>query len=341
MMKEQDNYEWMVCVKCLTFNHAPYIVDAMNGFTMQETNFPFVCAIVDDASTDGEQEVIENYLSEHFDLEDKKIARHEETDDYVLTFARHKTNLNCYFAVYYLKYNHYKKKPKNSYYARLLEQSKYVAICEGDDYWINCDKLQLQTKFLENNADYGMVYGSVEIIDKSRKITGRIFGGPSESFEDLIVKSTIPTLTVMHRKEILDNYIRDIKPVGRGWLMGDYPKWLYLSHESKIKFLPIKMGCYRLLDESSSHSKFFEKSDKFVNSLFDMKVFFYEYYNVNSDLNDFKYKSLAMNALKFGNREKTLEYLCRIKKRSILVRLLMMASKSKCIFSAISHFKNR
>ena len=103
-MNEQEKYDWMVYVSCMTFNHAPYIVDAMNGFTMQNTDFPFVCAIVDDASTDGEQEVIKNYLNEHFDLEDKVVARHEETDDYVLTFARHKTNLNCYFAVSGLQY---------------------------------------------------------------------------------------------------------------------------------------------------------------------------------------------------------------------------------------------
>ena len=71
----------------MTFNHAQYIEDALNGFTMQQTTFPYVCCIIDDASTDGEQEVIRNYLNEHFDLEDKMIARHEETDDYVLTFA--------------------------------------------------------------------------------------------------------------------------------------------------------------------------------------------------------------------------------------------------------------
>ncbi|MBR4365861.1 MAG: glycosyltransferase family 2 protein, partial [Bacteroidaceae bacterium] len=85
------NINFIVRVSCMTFNHAPYIEDAMNGFTMQETTFPFVCTIIDDASTDGEQEVIKKYLQEHFDLEDSSVVRNEETDDYVLTFARHKT----------------------------------------------------------------------------------------------------------------------------------------------------------------------------------------------------------------------------------------------------------
>ena len=88
-----------ICVRCYTYNHAHFIEDTMNGFCMQESDFPFVCCIVDDASMDGEQEVIKKYLLEHFDL-DNKIVRNEETDDYVLTLARHKTNMSCYFAVY-------------------------------------------------------------------------------------------------------------------------------------------------------------------------------------------------------------------------------------------------
>ena len=55
----------------MTYNQASYIEDAMNGFTMQQTDFPFVCIIVDDASTDGEPEVIQRYLSTYFDLEDE------------------------------------------------------------------------------------------------------------------------------------------------------------------------------------------------------------------------------------------------------------------------------
>ena len=92
---------FLVCVKRMTFNHHAYIEDAMNGFVMQETDFPFVCVIIDDASTDGEPEVI-----------------NDETDDYVRTLGRHKTNENCYFLVIYLKYNHYSiKKSKMPYYA--------------------------------------------------------------------------------------------------------------------------------------------------------------------------------------------------------------------------------
>ena len=145
----------MVRVSCMTYNHAPYIKDAMDGFCMQETNFPFVCTIIDDASTDGEQEVIKNYLKAHFDLEDSSVVRNEETDDYYLIFARHTTNKNCFFAVLLLKYNHYSiKKPKMSYLLKEWRDTKYVAICEGDDYWTDEHKLEKQVNWLETHLEY-------------------------------------------------------------------------------------------------------------------------------------------------------------------------------------------
>ena len=153
----KDSINYMVCVRCMTYNHAPYIVDAMNGFCMQQTDFPFVCTIIDDASTDGEQEVIHNYLQENFDLKDDSITRNEETEDYIYCYVRHKTNHNCFFAVYFLKYNHYSiKKPKAPYIKEWTQTVKYIAICEGDDYWTKSNKLQKQADFLNKHDDFIM-----------------------------------------------------------------------------------------------------------------------------------------------------------------------------------------
>ena len=94
--------KFKVCCRCFAFNQAKYITDAMNGFTMQQTQFPFVCTIVDDASNDGEQEVIKKYVEENFDFSEGSDAYHKETDYAFITYAQHKTNKNCYFAVLYL-----------------------------------------------------------------------------------------------------------------------------------------------------------------------------------------------------------------------------------------------
>lgn len=102
-----DYPKFKVTVSCMTYNQSKYITDAMNGFTMQQTSFPFVCTIVDDASTDDEQEVIRKYVEDNFDFSEGSVAYHKETDYANITYAQHKANKNCYFAVLYLKENHY------------------------------------------------------------------------------------------------------------------------------------------------------------------------------------------------------------------------------------------
>ena len=64
MSERKNTQNPLVQVRCITFNHASYIEDAMDGFCMQETDFPFLCTAYDDASTDGEPEVIINYKTE-------------------------------------------------------------------------------------------------------------------------------------------------------------------------------------------------------------------------------------------------------------------------------------
>ena len=75
-----DYPKFKVFVKCFTFNQAKYIEETMKGFTIQHTNFPFVCCIVDDASTDGEQLVIIEYIKENFDITNTIVAYKKETD---------------------------------------------------------------------------------------------------------------------------------------------------------------------------------------------------------------------------------------------------------------------
>ena len=100
---------YLVRAHCATYNHSMYITDALNGFVMQKTNFPFICTIVDDASTDGEQGVINDYVDVHFDHSVETGYKQWETEDAFFTFARHKKNERCHFVVLCLKKNLYKK----------------------------------------------------------------------------------------------------------------------------------------------------------------------------------------------------------------------------------------
>ncbi len=240
---------YTVCIDCITFNHAPYIVDAMNGFCMQKTSFPFVAVILDDTSTDGEPEVIKQYLQEHFDLEDKDIVRNEETDDYILTFARHKENQNCFFAVYLLKYNHYSiGKTKEPYYKNYIENTKYVALCEGDDYWTSPNKLQMQVDFLESHPDYSMCFHDVDIkAEKGREwydVFGKLEDRDYTGLENMITWS-VPTCSIVCQREVIEK-----QPANSKFTMGDNVLILTCGKYGKLRCIPKKMGVYRLTPTS-------------------------------------------------------------------------------------------
>lgn len=149
--------EFKLYVECMTYNQHEYITDTMNGFVMQKTNFPFVCCIVDDASTDGEIVILDEYLKEWFDFDSEGAFFHKEFSYGLVSYAPHKTNSDCYFLVILLKENHYqtgKYTLKLQYIKDLIGAPPYVATCEGDDYWIHPDKLQIQIDYLDKHPEF-------------------------------------------------------------------------------------------------------------------------------------------------------------------------------------------
>ena len=159
----EQQFDNMVFVQCMTYNHVNYIEDAMHGFVMQQTDFPYVAVVVDDASTDGEPEVIKRFLEKEFDM---ASAVQNETEDYVRVVAKHKSNVNCTFVVVFLKYNHYSiRKPKWKYYWNWRKTSKCIALCEGDDYWTDPYKLQKQVDILEKDETLMACVTNCSVVD--------------------------------------------------------------------------------------------------------------------------------------------------------------------------------
>ncbi len=248
------NANYLVCVRCSTFNHAPFIEDAMNGFCIQQTNFPFVCTIIDDASTDEEQEVIRNYLQEHFDLEDKSVVRNEETEDYIYCYARHKTNHCCYFAVYFLKYNHYSiKKPKAPYIKEWNLPINYIAICEGDDYWIDPLKLQKQVGFMELHPNCTMTCSRTKLFSENRqKYFGETFCYEIDrdvDIKDVIYRTGlfISTPSIIFRSVLRNNY----PEYCRKCAVGDYPLQIYAALQGKVRYFNESLAVYRTENSQS------------------------------------------------------------------------------------------
>lgn len=120
---EGDISQPLVSILCMTYNHAPYIEDAINGFLMQETDFTFEIWIHDDASTDGTSDIVMRYQSEYPSII-KTILQEE---------------------------NQYSKGRRPPRFLRRVFRGKYCAFCEGDDFWISKDKLSRQYASLERN----------------------------------------------------------------------------------------------------------------------------------------------------------------------------------------------
>ena len=83
------NQDYKVLVRCFTFNQSQYIEDALNGFVMQKTDFPFVCLVMDDCSTDGEQDVIRAFLSRECDMTN---AEYHDIELAEVVIVPHRTN---------------------------------------------------------------------------------------------------------------------------------------------------------------------------------------------------------------------------------------------------------
>lgn len=245
---------FLVSVRCISYNHAPYIKDCMNGFIMQETNFPYVCVIDDDASTDGEPEVINNYLAEHFNLDDEDVVKKEETDDYHMIFAQHKTNKNCFFAVFFLNYNHYSiRKSRDKYVEKYIDGAKYIALCEGDDYWIDPLKLQKQVDFMENNQNCSLVYNRTKRYSERKKI----FLSDNDNYEqsqyvrakDIIEEGGlfVSTCSMLYLKSVIENYPQFCIKCH----VGDYPLAIMCAMKGDVYYLNEAMSVYRV-DNSNS-----------------------------------------------------------------------------------------
>lgn len=273
---EIKNYKYMVAIQCFTFNHSKYICEALAGFVMQQTNFPFIIMVVDDASKDGEQEVIRNFISEQFDLMNSTVAYEKETDYAHITYAQHITNRNCFIIAMYLKENHYsQRKLKIPYLKEWRSCVKYEAICEGDDYWIDPLKLQKQVDFLEENPEYGLVITDVNRFYQSTGKTEISFFSnhlpslPLTFYELLISAYWLAPCTWLYRTKF---YQENKMP--EDCFKGDIAIALNLLKQGKMFKIEETMACYRVLEHSASHFTDIKRDDQFALSVINTRCYF-------------------------------------------------------------------
>ncbi|WP_440953189.1 glycosyltransferase family 2 protein [Methanococcoides sp. FTZ1] len=211
-----ENQEPLVSICCITYNHEKYIREAIESFLMQETDFPFEILIHDDASTDNTASIVREYSEKYPNIIKPIFQKKNQYSQGV------KINLT---------FNYPRAK------------GKYIAICEGDDYWTDPKKLQIQVAFLEENPDYVITYTAVEAFDENGIIDTYVGGALKDLSEEQLKRApAINTLTTCFR-----NLIKESPPEFRIAKLGDLTIWSLLSAYGKGKFISeIKPSAYRV-----------------------------------------------------------------------------------------------
>ena len=249
MISINDRDEYLLCVRCMTYNQKAYVTDALDGFCMQQTKFPFYVVVFDDASTDGEQEMIAVYLDEHFDQSVETGYERWETEEACYTFARHKENSNCHFLVVYLKRNLYKTQRKEE----LIKEwcvAKYIALCEGDDYWTDPLKLQKQVGYLERHSECCLCCSDARIFESGEYVSWKRYEiDCMVPPEDIIIGGGLwlQTPTFLYRRATYYDYPDCCKKCH----VGDYPLIIWAALNGGVHYLSDVTTVYRHKSEGS------------------------------------------------------------------------------------------
>lgn len=228
-----------VSVICLVFNHAPYLRDALEGFVGQQTSFRYEVIVHDDASTDGSADIIREYAQKYPDI--------------IVPILQTENQFSQGIDI-------------NRVHVLPLIRGKYIAFCEGDDYWCEPHKLQQQVDFLEAHTDYSacvhntnklnMMTSKTELVNKSKRAYDITLPDVLERFTrgGMLQTSSLMCRYSMSLESACDNpplYCEILYRIG----VGDFTRVIYCALHGKIRYLPEVMSVYRVMVPGSYSSK--------------------------------------------------------------------------------------
>ena len=257
----------LVTIVCITYNQRDFIKRVIEGFLTQVVNFPIEIIISDDSSSDGTAGIISEYASLHNKL--------------IIPIIRSK-NIGQY---------------RNLRESLNLARGKYIAYCEGDDFWTDKNKLQKQFEFLEKNPKTSLVWTDVDVYhQKSGSYQRAIFKNNVlkryENFEQVLLnKPFLAPCTWMFRCEVADIFHQQSRDI----VDGTFPLVLDLISKGGISYLPFVSATYTKRIESVSNSQFYFKKHLFAKGLFRIQIEYASKYNlsrqIKGELNRGYYKS--------------------------------------------------
>lgn len=267
----------LVVIRCIAYNQEKYLAQTLDGFVMQKTTFPFVAVVHDDASVDGTATVLKKYA-------------------------------DCYPEVIrpiYDKVNRYREYSLGVVMKAIVDayNPKYIAICEGDDFWTDPFKLQKQVDYLEKHQECVMCHTNYTLL-------GDVDYGSPKHFDDEpffgpghLHTYSIGAFTALYRKEAEDKSPN--AKLSHNWKLGDFPRWIELSQQGKFHYMEDVTGTYRVLDNSASHYSDIEKYIPYWESKNDIIKYYSELYGY--PYNPLPISDLYLNILKSCYKQKNKE----------------------------------
>lgn len=300
--------EPLVSVCMITYNHEPYIAQAIEGVVQQTNNFPFELVIGEDCSTDGTRKIVFEYQKKYPD-----IIRVITSNNNV---GMHKNGLRTEDAC----------------------QGKYIAYCEGDDYWQDPQKLHIQLNHLEVHPDCGLVHSDINTLDgESMNLTISVNKYAGISMDDTIdhymgiLEGTYPvyTCTVCVRRSSLDEAKKNIIELieSNQYVQADLPRWLAISRIAKVKYFDRPFSVYRILEESAMHSKKPLKVMKAKLSSFGIRKYFIDKYGCSTIVRNKILKKYYDLSLNYGFYAKDYEIMNQAKRQLVSINSKLSISQ--------------
>ena len=305
----------LVAIRCITYNHEPYIRDALEGFVMQRTDFPVVAIVHDDASTDGTAAIIREYAEKYPDL---ILPIYESENQY----SKRDGSLNRIMNA-----------------ACEATGARYIAMCEGDDYWTDPLKLQKQVDFLESHPDYSMCFHNAIEHWEDGKITDHLFAELERrdyDYKELGSGWRVPTASAIIRKEIFDSELYK-KAVGcKDFIYGDILIWLTAIEYGKVYCIGETMSVYRRHIGGATFVKSPDRSKQIIKHSQSLPIIFGEKYKFSAIETTVNIAlGVYLNALKNRNIKVFFDYLF------ISLRYAPIQTCKKIVTSISDKFKHR
>ncbi len=258
-----------VTVYCLVYNHGKYLSECLNAIVNQKTNFRFKVVVHDDASTDNSADIIREFEAKYPDI----IEPIYQTEN------QHSKRVGIV---------------QNFIYPRM--EGKYVAICEGDDFWIDENKLQKQYDAMEENPDIHLCVCRVREVDKNGNSLGfskprdpRIIGGrvPAETVVKVVAECgyQFQTSGYFYRKASYDVFNSNRDKYYVKSKIGDTQLILYFSHLGDFYFIDEELSCHRNNDSNWS-----TRVDSIPEEKLEMVTDVIKFYNKFDDYTGGKYR---------------------------------------------------